>query len=86
MGLGPCFDVRFSSHLIGHLKPDKEAFEFVVAALGCAPERILFLDDNRLNIDGALAVGMQARRTMDYRRCSPHWRNSASLFPPSGLT
>jgi glucose-1-phosphatase len=63
MGLGQCFDFRFSSHIIGHLKPDKEAFEFVVAALGHAPNRILFLDDNRLNIEGALAVGMQARRT-----------------------
>ncbi len=63
MGLGQYFESCFLSHMIGRLKPDKEAFEFVVDALGLAPERILFLDDNQLNVDGALSAGLQARRT-----------------------
>ncbi len=63
MGVGAYFAHHFASHLTGQLKPDRDAFEFVLAALGCPPRRVLFLDDNRLNIDTALAVGMQARRT-----------------------
>jgi glucose-1-phosphatase len=82
MGLGVCFDIRFSSHLIGHLKPDKEAFEFVVAALGCPPERILFLDDNRLNIEGALAVGMQARRTNGFAEVLTALEEFGIAIPP----
>ncbi|MGH2388617.1 MAG: HAD family hydrolase [Chloroflexota bacterium] len=82
MGLGKYFDVRFSSHLIGHLKPDKEAFEFVVEALGCAHERILFLDDNRLNIEGALAVGMQARRTNGFSEVLRVLEEFGMVIPP----
>jgi putative hydrolase of the HAD superfamily len=86
MGLGTCFDVRFSSHLIGHLKPDREAFEFVVGALGCPPERILFLDDNRLNIEGALAVGMQARRTAGFSEVLSALAEFGIVIPPGVLT
>jgi putative hydrolase of the HAD superfamily len=66
MGLGVYFKSSYASHLIGRLKPDKEAFEYVAASLGGSPKRILFLDDNRLNVEGALSVGMQARRTMGF--------------------
>lgn len=63
MGMGQYFQSSFVSHLIGRLKPDREVFEYVITALGRAPEQILFLDDNQLNVDGALSIGMQARRT-----------------------
>ncbi len=66
MGLGQCFDASFPSHLIGCLKPDREAFEFVIRALGCAPDRILFLDDNLLNVEGARAAGIVAYRTQGF--------------------
>jgi glucose-1-phosphatase len=66
MGLEVYFKSSFASHLIGRLKPDREAFEYVAASLGGAPDRILFLDDNRLNIEGALSVGMLARRTCGF--------------------
>jgi HAD superfamily hydrolase (TIGR01509 family) len=66
MGLGQYFESSFLSHVIGRLKPDREAFQFVVSSLGVAPERILFLDDNQLNVDGALSAGMHARRTRGF--------------------
>jgi HAD superfamily hydrolase (TIGR01509 family) len=66
MGLGQYFESSFLSHLIGRLKPDKEAFEFVVDSLDLAPERILFLDDNQLNVEGARSAGMLARRTRGF--------------------
>ncbi len=54
------FDHHFASHLIGKIKPDAEAFLHVTRALHCAPGEVLFLDDNRLNIEAAQKIGMKA--------------------------
>lgn len=59
-GLLPHFSFHFASHLIGLLKPDRAIFEHVIDQLGCVPERIIFLDDNRLNVEAARAAGMRA--------------------------
>jgi len=56
------FDRAFVSFEIGAVKPDPEAFEIVVRELGVPARQTLFLDDNQLNVDAALSVGMQARR------------------------
>jgi glucose-1-phosphatase len=64
MGLGQAFEHRFVSHLTGKIKPDGEAFEHVVATLGCAPHQVLFLDDNRLNVEAASGFGMHAVRVV----------------------
>ena len=61
-GISEIFETRFFSHEMGVLKPDREAFEFVVEALACAPERILFLDDNEINVRGARAAGLRSER------------------------
>lgn len=60
MGLARAFDHHFSSHELGAMKPDREIFERAVAELGIAPGRVLFLDDNQLNVDGARAAGLHA--------------------------
>lgn len=62
MGLAHVFDRHFASHLIGKLKPDPDVFEHVMAELNCEPSHVLFLDDNRLNVEGARRVGMHAAR------------------------
>ena len=64
MQLATAFHYHFPSHETGRLKPDKEAFEYVIAQTGYLPERILFVDDNQLNVDSAAATGMVARRTV----------------------
>jgi putative hydrolase of the HAD superfamily len=56
------FDHAFLSFQMGMLKPDQDAFEHVARALGVSPGRILFLDDNQLNIDAALQLGFSAIR------------------------
>jgi putative hydrolase of the HAD superfamily len=58
------FDRAFLSFEMGMVKPDAEVFEHVVQALGVDAERVLFLDDNQLNVDQARAVGLQAERTV----------------------
>ncbi|NKB69702.1 MAG: HAD-IA family hydrolase [Candidatus Latescibacteria bacterium] len=59
MGLDGAFDHCFASHLLGQLKPDRAVFDQVVEVLDCPPEAVLFLDDNRINIEGARAAGLQ---------------------------
>lgn len=50
----------FTSSDIGLRKPDAEAFQFVVDAIGVPAGRILFFDDLLANVEGARACGLQA--------------------------
>jgi len=62
-GLGGLLDAYYLSHEMGMLKPDKEAFEYVIQDLDTAPERIAFFDDLELNVNSAKEVGMHAFQT-----------------------
>ena len=50
----------FLSSSIGLRKPDAEAYDHVVNAIGVPAERIVFFDDSAANIEGARARGLQA--------------------------
>jgi glucose-1-phosphatase len=50
----------FASSDIGLRKPDAEAFDFVVDAIGVPAGRILFFDDSLANVEGARACGLKA--------------------------
>ena len=56
------FDTRFLSFEIGFLKPDRQAFDYVASKVGPSPDRVLFLDDNTANVDGALDAGFSAQQ------------------------
>lgn len=56
------FDFRFLSYELGLLKPDRDVFDRVAELLAVPAERVLFLDDNQLNVDGALDAGFVAAR------------------------
>ena len=62
-GLGGLLDAYYLSHEMGMLKPDKEAFEYVIRDLDVAPERIVFFDDLELNANSAEEAGMNAFQT-----------------------
>lgn len=79
-GLSRFFERCYLSHEIGKAKPDREIFEFVLGDLQCAPDRILFFDDNPECVESARAVGLQAdivtgpeevRRALERRRLLP---------------
>jgi HAD superfamily hydrolase (TIGR01509 family) len=63
-GIYELFEDLYFSHEMGLVKPDRDAFEHVVVDLGCPAERILFLDDNQINVDGARAAGLVAERAV----------------------
>jgi len=60
IGLADVFDHFFASHLIGKIKPDVEIYQHVLEALGCDPDTMLYIDDNRLNVEAARSLGIQA--------------------------
>ena len=46
---------------VGYSKPDPRIFQHALAAVGCAPDEVLFVGDNpRADVVGALAIGMTA--------------------------
>ena len=61
-GLGELLQSAFLSYRMGLLKPDPEVFHHVAAELDRPAERILFLDDNILNVEAARAEGLHAYR------------------------
>jgi glucose-1-phosphatase len=50
----------FLSSTIGLRKPDAEAYDHVIRAIGVPASRILFFDDTAANIEGARARGLSA--------------------------
>jgi glucose-1-phosphatase len=60
--LAGLFDHRFLSFEMGLLKPDVAAFAHVADLLEVPAGRVLFLDDNAVNVAGAAAAGFQATR------------------------
>ena len=65
MRIDTLFDYIFLSYETGLLKPDVEAFLFVIHNTGFAPERILFFDDSQRNVDSAASTGIVAYRTLE---------------------
>ncbi len=55
------FDYRFLSYELGIVKPDRELFDNIATLLPAPPARVLFLDDNVINVNGAIDAGFEAR-------------------------
>ena len=62
MALAGKFHSYYASHMVGFVKPDEAIYQYVIKNLQVAPEQILFIDDNQVNIDTANALGMKAFR------------------------
>ncbi|MCB0994561.1 MAG: HAD family phosphatase [Acidimicrobiales bacterium] len=58
------FEPAFLSYELGLAKPDAAAFEHVIAALDTEPGRIVFVDDNQVNVDAACAAGIDGVRAL----------------------
>ena len=51
------FDYRFLSYEMGLVKPDPRIFAAVATRLPVEPARVLFLDDNAVNVEAGAAAG-----------------------------
>ncbi len=60
--LDASFHDNFPSHLVGKLKPDADYFTHVLDTVGVPAHRVLFIDDNVINVDAAARLGLVARR------------------------
>lgn len=54
------FDVALSSHLIGAMKPDEEAYRRAFARCGVGPQAVCFFDDTPMNVEAARRLGARA--------------------------
>jgi putative hydrolase of the HAD superfamily len=69
--LAGMFHRNFPSYAVGKLKPDAEYFEHVLDALDVKPGHALFVDDNRINVEAARAVGLHARQVKRFDDLGP---------------
>jgi putative hydrolase of the HAD superfamily len=59
-GIPGLFERVFTSHELSLRKPDAAIYLHVTAALDVRPESVLFFDDNTVNVEAAIRIGMQA--------------------------
>ncbi len=59
-GMEGLFDAQVFSYQVGALKPDPHMYRAILEALDVSAREALFVDDAITNVQGALAVGMQA--------------------------
>ncbi len=54
------FEVQIYSGEVGVVKPEAEIYLLCCRRLGCQPQEALFLDDKKINTDGARKAGLQS--------------------------
>jgi len=54
------FDRVVVSYKVGAIKPNKKIYRIALKKLGVRPEEIVFIDDDKENVEGARRVGMKA--------------------------
>jgi putative hydrolase of the HAD superfamily len=54
------FDEIVISSEVHMIKPHPEIYRYTLQKLGCAADETIFIDDRKINIDGAQAIGMHA--------------------------
>jgi putative hydrolase of the HAD superfamily len=59
-----CDEIVYS-HEVGCMKPDPRIYEIALQRLDVSGDRTVFLDDVQANVDGAVAVGIEAIRFVD---------------------
>ncbi|MEI6594962.1 MAG: HAD family phosphatase [Bacteroidota bacterium] len=53
------FNRIFYSHEIGFRKPNADIYEFILNEIGKTAKECIFIDDNKLNLEGAESIGIR---------------------------
>ncbi|WP_432135433.1 MULTISPECIES: HAD-IA family hydrolase [unclassified Streptomyces] len=77
LGLADLADHVVSSARVGLAKPDPRIYELAASRAGVRPERCLFVDDTRENVEAAAALSMP---TVHFRHAADLERALAPLF------
>jgi putative hydrolase of the HAD superfamily len=67
-GLHDYVEHIFASHQLGLLKPEPGIYWHVLKTLNTKPGRILFLDDNGDNVEGARRIGIDAHQVTGFEQ------------------
>jgi putative hydrolase of the HAD superfamily len=70
----PLFEGAVVSAEVGLMKPDPAIFRHAAETFGLIPAETVFFDDIQANVDGARAIGMEARLFTTARRCEEDLR------------
>lgn len=54
------FEKAYYSHIMGLRKPSVEGYDFIAQQANLIPENILFVDDAKVNVEGAIQAGWMA--------------------------
>jgi haloacid dehalogenase superfamily, subfamily IA, variant 3 with third motif having DD or ED len=73
------FDYRFLSFELGIVKPDRAVFDRVAQLLPAPPGRVLFIDDNVLNVEGAAEAGFVAVQAQGVAQAAQALRDAGVL-------
>jgi FMN phosphatase YigB (HAD superfamily)/DNA-binding Xre family transcriptional regulator len=60
------YQTLIRSYEVGYVKPEQEIYQIAEQAAGTPPERILFIDDSRVNVNAARERGWQAEWFDEY--------------------
>jgi glucose-1-phosphatase len=81
-------DSCFLSHEMGHVKPDREAFEYSLQKLGTRPQDVYFFDDLKPNVEAARETGMNAFQVGHFDDIEPilraHGLYEGATYHPQG--
>ena len=60
------FDEIIASAEVGYIKPEREIYELTASKLGVKMEECVFIDDRKVYVQAALALGMKAFLYIDF--------------------
>jgi putative hydrolase of the HAD superfamily len=83
-GIQDVFDRCFASYELGAVKPEARAFEMVLERLGLDGDRVLFLDDTEVNVEGARRAGLRAQRVRGVDQARAALVEAGLIAPGSG--
>ena len=85
MRFGDLFDDLFFSAAIGFKKPEQGFYAHVTQALKSTGEKILFWDDEQVNVEGARAYGWRSERYVRFEeflsRLTEYLPESGDVYP-----
>lgn len=79
MDLSTFFDLSFLSFQMGCVKPHPDIFQKVIKALRVPPAKILYFDDNLINVEAAKAAGIQGVHTKGFSEVQTYLTQALDL-------